>query len=608
MRIFFTLLLLFSISYSYDITKTYKETPIVKAIDELHQLQFQAFDQDFLDNEEQMQKLLDKNSKLLSNILVNIKNNPYTDSFIIEDAFKKRVNFLKSRMILNQKRNNHYAYERDSIDLARLQEFKHFNTYVLGISKKVQEYASQKEIREYALKLLKNHEDKKRDKFAKLYEKISNDNNPVANSIKTNYRDYISLYESYKNLINFTITHPQLLSQKTIFTLVNYADIIRSVNASTYAQQLNSSISFLYLNSGKLIALLVISILLAIGLYLIRWILQFKIFNFRHYENKKLLRPVRLLLAVTALDYFILMLMYPLSPQSGIDSFILFLYISTSAYLSMEILAYIAIGYFETHESSKNQRALISLSIDLIKTLIAISALVIYLNKMGVGLQTVLTTVGIFGLGIALAAKDSIANFFGSLNILLDNTFSQGDFVTIGDIEGEIVKVGLRSTQIRALNNSLIILPNAEASIKPIVNWSKRRLGKEIKTNIFISYQTPPQKIRDLIEEIRYMISQHPDLVQNDDIEQYEKESKEEIFVSKRNLLGLKKDRFVYLDKFDNSHLSILVQTFSKTINTEEWYAVKEDILYNILTILNKQEIEFSLPKQDLTFNKKPSL
>jgi len=96
------------------------------------------------------------------------------------------------------------------------------------------------------------------------------------------------------------------------------------------------------------------------------------------------------------------------------------------------------------------------------------------------------------------------------------------------------------------------------------------------------------------------MVAQHPDLVNSEDIERFERESKEEIFVSKRKLLGLRQEKFVYLDSFDPSHLTVLVQTFSLTTQREEWYKVKEDVLYAILEILNKHEVNFALPGQDL--------
>ncbi|PHR54796.1 MAG: hypothetical protein COA44_12250 [Arcobacter sp.] len=607
MRILILLTFYISLVFSYDVSLLVHQTPILDSIKKVHTLQSQAFDENALNTDEAMQKMLKENKIYLQNILMTIKDDPYTDSFVNAGEFEKRTAFLKSRILLNIKRGNNFAVDRDHISLGYLEQLQYLNTYIMSLSKMVRAYADRGEIKEFALKSRQNHKMINKEKFTLIYKSVLKDNNPIAQITRENFKAYITISETYDKLLEFTSHNPKLLSKKTIFTLINYDEIINSVNVYPSARWLNKHIGFLYLNTGKLISILVITSLFWISFYLSKWVLQFRIFNFKHYENRKLLRPIRLVLWVSALDYFFLTLIYPIQPSGFGESFIIFMFTLSTAYLLMELIAYVVIGYFETKQSSKNEKALVSLSIDILKTILAIAAFVYFLNKMGVGLETVLTSLGIFGLGIALAAKDSLANLFGSLNLLLDDTFSQGDFVSIGELEGEIVKVGLRSTQIRALDNSLIILPNAEANAKPIVNWSKRRLGREIKTSISISYSIKPQKLKDLIEEIRYMISQHSDLVQSDDITRHESASSSEFFVSKKNLFGLKKDRFVYLDKFDSSHLSILVQTFSRTIDREEWYKVKEDLLYSIWEILQKHEVEFFLPGQNIFLNRPSS-
>jgi len=603
MRSLLSLLLLFSLSFAYEIHDIVMDAPILKSLQKVHQLQEKAFDKNETLNEETMQKLFKENQDYLQEILVHIKDDPYSNGFIIQESFQSRTRFLENRIVLNLKRGNGFAAKRDQLELGYLEQLNYLNHYVIGLGEVLQTYPTQNEIKSFAHTQQEEHKTINKEKFSKIYHSILHDNNPMAEIMRQNYKAYITISETIEMLLIYTQENPQVLAQKTIFSIIDYDEIIKNVNASSSALWLNKKISFLYLNTGKLVALLVITLLLVFSSFMMKLILRFRIFNFKHYENRKMLRPVRLLLLVTAIDYFVIMLMYPLPPQEGFISFISLAYIMSFAYFFMEILAYVFIGYFETHERNKNQKALISLSIDLLKMLIAVIAFVVYLNAMGVSLQTVLTTLGIFGLGIALAAKDSMANFFGSLNILLDNTFSQGDLISINGIEGEVVNVGLRSTKIRTFDNSLVILPNAEASIKPIVNWSKRHLGKEIKTTIAISYNTPPQKVRDLTEEIKYMLSQHPDLVQSDDIENLENEYRDDIFISKKNLLGLKKERFVYLDSFEDSHLNILIQTFSRTIKKEEWYKVKEDILYNIWEILQKHEIDFALPGQTVFLN-----
>lgn len=608
MRLSFLLLFFISQLFSYDISQLVKPTPLLDSIQNVHKIQVQAFDQDALYSDEAVQKVLEENQDFLQNILLSIKEDPYSGGFILQEAFQERIFFLKSRISINLKQGNDFAVKRDEIALGYLEQMQFLNDYILSLSYMVQSYANSNEIKDFAISQRKEHPAVNKEKFTEIYKSILKDKNPLAEAAKENFKAYITISETCNKLLEYTIQNPKLLTQITIFTLINYDDIISSVNAYTPARWLNKKISFLYLNSGKLVSFVITFILLVLSLILSKWILNFELLNFKHYQNKKLLQPIRILLLVTALDYFVLTLMYPLQPSGFGASFIIFAYILSISYLSMEFIAYLVIGYFETKQSSQNEKALISLSIDMLKSMLAIAGFVFFLNKMGVSLQTVLTSLGIFGIGIALAAKDSIANFFGSLNLLLDNTFSQGDFISIGTLEGEVVKVGLRSTQIRAFDNSLIIMPNAEAALKPVVNWSKRLLGKEIKTNIAVPYTTDPQKLKDVIDEIRYMISLHPDLVQNDDIIEYENILAAEAFVSARQLLGLKKDRFVYLDKFDSSHLTILVQTFTRTTNREEWYKVKEELLYTIWEILRKHKVDFALPAQNLFFKNKTEM
>ncbi|WP_042961017.1 mechanosensitive ion channel family protein, partial [Helicobacter pylori] len=69
--------------------------------------------------------------------------------------------------------------------------------------------------------------------------------------------------------------------------------------------------------------------------------------------------------------------------------------------------------------------------------------------------------------------KDVLANFFASVILLLDNSFSQGDWIVCGEVEGTGVEMGLRRTTIRAFDNALLSVPNSELAGKPIRNWSR---------------------------------------------------------------------------------------------------------------------------------------
>ena len=82
---------------------------------------------------------------------------------------------------------------------------------------------------------------------------------------------------------------------------------------------------------------------------------------------------------------------------------------------------------------------------------------------------------GISGLAVALAAKDTISNFFGALTVLLDRPFKVGDWVVVGTSEGEVIEINLRTTLIRTGIDTVITIPNANLVSTPVENYGSRR-------------------------------------------------------------------------------------------------------------------------------------
>jgi MscS family membrane protein len=103
------------------------------------------------------------------------------------------------------------------------------------------------------------------------------------------------------------------------------------------------------------------------------------------------------------------------------------------------------------------------------------------LGKQKTGYLLILSTLGIGGLAFAMAAKDSLSNFFGGLNIMVDHIFKMGDWIKVGDVEGTVVEIGLRSTTVRTFDNALVTMPNAMVSTASVLNWNRRSVGRRIK-------------------------------------------------------------------------------------------------------------------------------
>jgi MscS family membrane protein len=140
--------------------------------------------------------------------------------------------------------------------------------------------------------------------------------------------------------------------------------------------------------------------------------------------------------------------------------------------------------------------------------IIIIGGILIIQNLTGVKIGPLLASLGIGGIAIALAAKDSIANFFGTLTILFDKPFQVGERVIIDNYDGVVEEVGFRSTRIRTLNGHLVTIPNEKVVNTGLENVAKRPHIRWL-TNITITYDTPPEKVEKAVSIIKEILDDH---------------------------------------------------------------------------------------------------
>ena len=139
------------------------------------------------------------------------------------------------------------------------------------------------------------------------------------------------------------------------------------------------------------------------------------------------------------------------------------------------------------------------------KTFLVIIGGLIVVQSLGYSVGSLLAGLGIGGAAIALASKDTIANLFGSIVIFVDKPFMVGDWVEIGDQEGTVEEVGMRTTRIRTFANSLITIPNSLLTTTAINNWSRMK-KRRIKMTIGLTYDTTPDQMVAAVAAIREVI------------------------------------------------------------------------------------------------------
>lgn len=132
----------------------------------------------------------------------------------------------------------------------------------------------------------------------------------------------------------------------------------------------------------------------------------------------------------------------------------------------------------------------------------ALSALVLllFLDNLGVNITALVTGLGIGGIAVALAVQNILGDLFASASIALDKPFEVDDFIVVGEVSGNVEKVGLKTTRIRSLSGEQIIFPNADLLQSRVRNF-KRMTQRRVQFRFGIEYATPPEKI-DLAQSL----------------------------------------------------------------------------------------------------------
>jgi len=195
--------------------------------------------------------------------------------------------------------------------------------------------------------------------------------------------------------------------------------------------------------------------------------------------------------------------------------------------------------------------------------------IVLVLQNLGYSVTSLVAGLGIGGAAVAFASKDTLSNLFGSAVIFMDRPFQIGDWIEVGDVEGTVEEVGLRTTKIRTFANSLITLPNSQLTVTPINNWSKMK-KRRIKTTIGLSYDASPDQVSEAVEAIRKLIREAPKL-------------HSDFFL-------------VNFENFGDSSLDIFIYCFTKTTNWAEYMDARQEFYLGIMREFEKIGVEFAFP------------
>ena len=155
------------------------------------------------------------------------------------------------------------------------------------------------------------------------------------------------------------------------------------------------------------------------------------------------------------------------------------------------------------------EKTLISALQSVIRFAIIFVGAVFVADSMGFDLTSLIAGLGISGLALALAAKDSISNFFGAITVLLDRPFKVGDWIIVGAAEGEVIEINLRTTLIRTSADTIITMPNANLVNTPVENVGKRR-WRRWQTQLHLDINADGEAVDTFCQRVLKAIEDHP--------------------------------------------------------------------------------------------------
>jgi MscS family membrane protein len=286
-------------------------------------------------------------------------------------------------------------------------------------------------------------------------------------------------------------------------------------------------------------------------------------------------KPIDFLFVIIGINFALTVLFLDDEIVAMIDKFIRSGFIVVVFWSVINILNHLSVNIYKVTNKfgDKINADFSNFIVKSIRFFILILGFIAVLQEWGYNVSGFIASLGLVGMAFALAAKDTAGNLFGSLVIFTDKPFKIGDWIKTPAVEGTIENVGIRSTKVRTFAQALVSVPNGTLANSAILNWSK--MGKRrVKTTLGLTYGTQGETLEMIIEEIKEMLKNDPDIHQD--------------------------TIHIYFSAFGESSLNIFCYYFTKSTNWAEFMRVREKTYLSIMKIVEKNGSSFAFPTQTL--------
>ena len=227
-------------------------------------------------------------------------------------------------------------------------------------------------------------------------------------------------------------------------------------------------------------------------------------------------------------------------------------------------------------------RALVLWLVRSLKYLIIFLGIVAVLETWGIKIGPVIAGLGLFGVAVALGAQDLFKNLISGIMIILEKRFGLNDVIEVpGYATGTVEQIGFRSTLIRQFDSTPISIPNYVFSDSSIINFSDRKY-RRIKWIVGLTYDVSIEQLKNICKEINFSITSNNNFIINDSYK-----------------------LFVRVEKFNDSSIDILINTFTNTNDWEKYLEIREELVFIIKKVVESNNSSFAFPSQSIYIEKK---
>ncbi len=219
---------------------------------------------------------------------------------------------------------------------------------------------------------------------------------------------------------------------------------------------------------------------------------------------ERLEAPTTFFIAVLGLKFALMPLDFGVEINAVMNHFVNSLIIIVATYIIMRLSMILVneAGKKMKHLQTLQMKTVFPLMQRFINIFVGILGFLFLMIEWGVEVGPFLASLGILGLALSFALKDSLSNIFGGISLILDKNFNVGDVIRLETGEaGQVVNIGIRSTKIKSFDNEVLIVPNTLLSNIKIINLAKPDPTARLVLSIGVDYKSDPNQVKSVLKE-----------------------------------------------------------------------------------------------------------